>query len=90
LRLKGRFNMPAKTQKEMLGEVYQAMIGLPENPEENGMIGDVREIKDILVTQNGRIRSNEKSISRIKGILVGISALGGIAGAGFGISQLVM
>ena len=82
--------MPAKTQKEMLGEVYQAMIGLPENPEENGMIGDVREIKDILVTQNGRIRSNEKSISRIKGILVGISALGGIAGAGFGISQLVM
>jgi len=82
--------MPAKTQKEMLGEVYQAMIGLPENPEENGMIGDVREIKDILVTQNGRIRSNEKSISRIKGILIGISALGGIAGAGFGISQLVM
>lgn len=82
--------MPAKTQKEMVQELHQAVVGLPENPEENGLIGDVKEIKDHLVMQNGRIRSNEKSISRIKGIIIGISAVGGVAGAGFGISQLVM
>jgi len=82
--------MSEKTQKEMVRELHQAVVGLPSNPEENGLIGDVREIKDHLALQNGRIRSNEKSISKIKGILVGISALGGLAGAGFGISQLVM
>lgn len=82
--------MPEKTQREMVRELHQAVVGLPENPEENGLIGDVKEIKDSLVIQNGRIRSNEKSLSRIKGIIIGISTVGGLTGAGFGISQLIM
>ena len=81
--------MSEKTQKEMVRELHQAVVGLPENPEENGLIGDVKEIKSILITQNGRIRSNEKRISRINGILVGIVTVGGLAGGGYGISQLI-
>ena len=81
--------MSEKTQKEMVRELHQAVVGLPENPEENGLIGDVKEIKSILITQNGRIRSNERRISRINGILVGIATVGGLAGGGYGISQLI-
>jgi len=71
--------MAAKTQKEMVTELYQAVIGLPENPEENGLIGDVHEIKEILGVQNDRIRGSERSISRFKGVGIGLGTVGTIA-----------
>ena len=47
-----------KTQRQMLQEVYQAVIGIPNNPDENGIIGDVREIKVHLQTLNGQVARN--------------------------------
>lgn len=50
--------------------------------------GDVKEIKETLVKQNDRIRANEKGVSRIKGILVGVGILGGGSGAVVGLLNL--
>lgn len=79
---------PPKAKRDMLQELHQAVIGIPDNPDENGMIGDIKEIKDILKTQNNRIRNNERNISRVKGILVGLSVIIS-GGLGLGISRLL-
>ncbi len=69
--------MPDKTQKEMTQELYQAVIGLPENPEENGLIGDVKELVKVIKEQNGRIRKNSKLIYIGYGVFIAIAiALG--------------
>jgi len=47
------------TQREILQELYQVIIGISGNPDENGLIGDVREIKEQMLIINGRTRSNE-------------------------------
>ena len=75
--------MAVKTQKEQIQELCQAVIGIPENPKENGLIGKVDTIVDLLKEQNGRIRKNSKLIYILYGIL-------GTSGAGFGVSQLFM
>ena len=80
--------MVEKTNKKLLQELYQAVIGIPENSDENGLIGDVRDVKAILTLQNSRIRKNELRITKIWGILIGIGALGG-AGIGLGIKSLL-
>ena len=80
--------MAEKTQKEMVRELCQAVIGLPENPDDNGLIGKVQEVKDIIVLQNTRIRKNEQRISKIWGILIGFGALGG-GGLGISLSRLL-
>ncbi len=76
-----------KTQKEMVRELYQAVIGIPENPDENGLIGDMAELKELAKSQNNRVRKNEQKISKIWGILIGVGALGG-TGVGFGVKAL--
>ena len=80
--------MAEKTQKELLQKLYQAVVGIPENPDENGLIGKVDDISELLKLQNCRIRRNEQKISKIWGILIGIGAVGG-TGLGMGIKQLL-
>jgi len=48
-----------KTQKELIRELYQAVIGIPENPDENGLIGDMKTLHTKLDLVNGRGRKNE-------------------------------
>ena len=51
--------MTEKPQKDMIRELYQAVIGIKENPDDNGLIGDVKEVSDKLDRMNGRVRGNE-------------------------------
>ena len=75
--------MTAKSPEAMLQELYQAVVGIPNNSDDNGMIGDFKDFKALLIKQNDRIRKNEQRIFKIWGILIGIGALGG---AGIGLS----
>jgi len=70
-----------------LDSLCQAVIGIPENPDDNGLIGDVKDLKKILLSQNDRIRKNEQRIFKIWGILIGVGAIGG-SGLGVGLSKL--
>ena len=71
--------MADKTQREMIQELYQAVIGIPENPDENGLVGDVKKL-------NGKVRSNEVRskvnqgaiASLASGVVAGISKLLGM------------
>ena len=71
----------------LIREVHQAVLGIP-GTEDNGLVGDLKEIKDLVREQNKRIRKNEQKISKIWGILIGVGVLGG-SGLGVGISQLL-
>ena len=77
------------TQRNMILRLHQAVIGIEDNPEENGLIGDVADIKKLLTPQNERIATVERSVSRIKGVGVGIGAVVALAGATIGIIQAV-
>ena len=46
------------TQRDMLRELYQAVIGLRNNPNDNGLIGDVQEIIQRLDILNGCVKTN--------------------------------
>lgn len=69
--------MPEKTQKEMVARLYQAVIGLEENPEDNGLIGDVLEIKRDVKRQNSRIGKLEGKQKLLYGLIAGAGAVGG-------------
>ena len=73
--------MPEKLQKDMIRELYQAVIGIPENPEENGLIGDVKQINKKLDIVNGRTRSNETR-SKINRWAIGSICAGVTGGVG--------
>jgi len=80
--------MTDKTQKEMIQELRQAIVGIDDNPDDNGLIGEFKEVKELLKEQNKRIGKNEGKVSKLQGILIGVGVIG-TGGLGVGISQLI-
>ena len=71
-------------QKEMVKLLYQAVIGIPENSEDNGLIGKLEKIDKKLDQVNGRTRGNEVR-SKVNQAIIGITILG----AGGGITKIL-
>ena len=71
--------MGDKTPDEMIQELYQAVIGIPSNPDDNGLIGDVKEINTKLDKVNGRTRANEIRSKVNQSILGSGGLLGGVS-----------
>ena len=68
-----------KTQKEMIYELHQVVIGLKDNPHDNGLVGEIKDIALKIDTLNGRVRGNEVRSKVNQGIL-GTLGGGGILG----------
>jgi len=66
--------MPEKTNKELIQEVWQGIYGV-ENTEENGMIGDLKDLKAYVKKQNNRITKLEIKVYSSMGVAA-------VAGAG--------
>jgi len=73
-----------KETRQMIVELYQAVIGIPENYDDNGLIGDVKEIRADLKKVNGRTRANEIR-SKVNQAIIGMTILG----AGGGITKIL-
>ena len=76
--------MSEKTSEEMVKELYQAVVGIKDNPGDNGLIGDIRDISKKLDIVNGRTRANEIR-SKVNQAIIGITILG----AGGGITKIM-
>ncbi len=59
---------------ELLIELKTAVVGM-EGTDERGMAGDIKEIKDALKKQNGRIRKNTVYIISLASFLTGLGIL---------------
>ena len=69
------------TQREMLQILTQVIIGIPNSPDENGMIGDIKEIKQDIKRQNGRVNKIEGKQKFLYGLVAGSGAVGGLVGS---------
>jgi len=58
--------MTEKTQKAMLQELHQVIIGIAENPHDNGLIGTVSNIDTKLTILNGTVTKNSNRLSVIE------------------------
>jgi len=59
---------------ELLIELKTAMVGLKDT-DEKGMVGDIKDIKDTIRKQNGRIRNNTIAIAALVSFLTGLGLL---------------
>ncbi len=62
---------------QMLQEVHQAVLGVKDS-DDNGLVGDLKEVKTALKELNGRVRLNTVKIASVIGILIGLGILGGL------------
>ena len=69
------------TQREMLQTLTQVIIGIPGNPDDTGMIGDIKEIKRDIKTQNTRINKIEGKQKFLFGLIAGSGTVGGLIGS---------
>ena len=69
--------MTEKTQKQLIQETHQGMYGVP-GTEDNGLVGDVKELVTVVKKQNGRISRNSRIIFVIVGVLIGTGILSGL------------
>lgn len=58
--------MSPKTPEQMIAELYQKVIGIPENPHDDGMIGDIAEIKASVKNMNALVASNVLRVTRVE------------------------
>ena len=65
----------------MLQTLTQVIIGIPNNPDETGMIGDIKEIKRDIKAQNSRVNKIEGKQKFLYGLIVGSGTFGGIVGS---------
>ncbi len=70
-----------KTQKQLIEEINEVtielrvvLLGVP-NTEDKGMAGDIKELKNQLLRQNGRIRKNTLGLIGLGSFLVGLGVL---------------
>ena len=79
--------MKPSERDDLIRATHQALLGVPHT-EDGGLVGDFKELKEVVIKQNGRIRDVEKKQSKIKGILIGVGLLSS-GGVGMGITQLL-
>ena len=78
--------MKTSERDDLIKATHQALLGIP-NTEDMGLVGDFKELKEVVKQQNRRIGKVENKQSKTKGILIGLGILGS-GGAGMGIAQL--
>ena len=66
--------MTSKTEREIIQEIYTMLLGVPYT-EDNGCIGDIKEIKEHLAKQNGKIAKNRLCIIGLACLLIGMGIL---------------
>ena len=57
-----------------LQEIFTVLLGVP-NTEDNGMVGDFKDLKEYVYKQNGRIRKLEIGLVGLTSILTGLGIL---------------
>ena len=63
--------MKVEDRDRYLTELRMAILGI-ENTEEKGMAGDIKEIKDQLKKQNGKINKNRVGLVGLACLLIGV------------------
>lgn len=73
--------MADKTQRQLVTEtsvavreLHVVILGVP-GTEDKGMAGDIKELKNQLLRQNGRIRKNTMGVIALGGVLTGLGIL---------------
>ncbi len=70
--------MTEKEKKEQsryhLQEIFTVLLGVPDT-EDNGMVGDFKDLKEYVYKQNGRIRKLEIGLVGLTSILTGLGIL---------------
>jgi len=74
------------TTREIIQALYQSVVGIPSNPDDNGLIGDIKEIKEQIKQVNGRTRQNETR-SKVNRAMIGVIIGGG--GLATGITKIL-
>jgi hypothetical protein len=65
-----------KTTDQMIKETYQAVVGIPENPCDNGLLGKCTEMEEHLKELNGQVKKN--TTFRIIGTWISCALIAGI------------
>lgn len=65
--------MVEKTDRELLQELHQVVIGIPDNPHDNGLVGQIADIERQVRSTNGTVSANvirlnvvERDVKEIK------------------------
>jgi len=75
--------MTGKSQEQLIWEVHQGMFGV-DGSDEKGLVGDMKETKEDVKKQNGRVTKIEGRIKYMYGLIIGAALAGGGIGASIG------